>query len=112
MNPTKLKHFRELIQARISSLLDEIAVGHAATATVQLDQQMVGRLSRMDAIQQQAMAKAANQRREGEVQRLKAALLRIDEDEFGYCEDCGEDIEHKRLEISPTTTRCMPCLSG
>lgn len=112
MNPAQQQKFRELIQARISALRDEIAHGQSATATVQLDQQMVGRLSRMDAIQQQAMAKAANQRREAEVQRLKAALVRIGEDEFGYCEDCGEDIDMKRLQIAPTTTRCMSCVSG
>ena len=112
MTPQQQEQFRELIRARILALNEEIDGGKSATDTVQLDQQMVGRLSRMDAMQQQAMAVAANQRRSAEIQHLKATLLRIDDDEFGYCEDCGDDIAIERLEINPTTTRCMSCLSG
>ena len=112
MDKSQREHFGELIQTRIKALRTEIAASQSATATVQLDQQMVGRLSRMDAIQQQAMAVAANRRRLAEIQQLQAALARIDEGEFGYCEDCGDEIAPKRLEISPITTRCMSCASG
>lgn len=112
MNSEELKQFRDLIEERIAELTDELQSGQAATATVKLDQQMVGRLSRMDAIQQQAMALAAEQRRKAEIQGLKAALVRIDEDDFGYCEDCGDDIPADRLRISPTTPRCVSCAKG
>ncbi len=112
MESDELKQFRDLIEKRISELADELAAGHAATATVKLDQQMVGRLSRMDAIQQQAMAVAIEQRRKSEIQGLNAALVRVDEEEFGYCEDCGDDIPSDRLRINPTTPRCVSCAQG
>ena len=107
-----MKQFRDLFEERIFDLTDEIQSGHAATATVNLDQQMVGRLSRMDAIQQQAMALAAEQRRKAEIKGLKAALIRIDENEFGYCEDCGDEIPTNRLRINPTVPRCISCATG
>ena len=80
---------------------------------VALDQQMVGRLSRMDALQMQAMAKAQAARRQLETRRLKAALARIaDADEYGFCEDCGEDIALKRLQLDPAALKCISCASG
>ncbi|MFC3118290.1 TraR/DksA family transcriptional regulator [Jhaorihella thermophila] len=79
---------------------------------VQLDQQSVGRLSRMDALQNQAMAKAQQARRDLESRRLRAALARIDEGEFGWCEDCGEEIPIRRLELDPAATRCVSCAAG
>lgn len=112
MSPRIQMQFRKLITEKIQALLSEVAEGHSATAVVQLDQQLVGRLSRMDALQHQAMAVAANQRRSVEIQQLKLALQRIKDDEFGYCEDCGEDIAQERLKINPTTTRCISCASG
>ena len=69
-------------------------------------------LSRMDALQQQAMAKATQARRGQQRQRLLAALARLDEGEFGYCTDCGEDIPTKRLNLDPTARTCVNCAQG
>jgi len=80
--------------------------------TVALDQQSVGRLSRMDAMQQQQMANAEARRREQELLRVNAALMRMDyADEYGYCLSCGEDIPFKRLEIDPAAHLCVGCAS-
>lgn len=57
----------------------------------------MGRLSRMDALQVQAMAQAVERRRGQELGRIKATLGRIDDGEFGYCVTCGEQIAPKRL---------------
>jgi DnaK suppressor protein len=100
-------------EARIATRLGEIEAEEAATAAdrapVTLDQQSVGRLSRMDAMQVQAMAKAQSQRRAAERQRLAAALRRIEEGEFGYCIDCGEEIGRRRLELDPGHAKCVDC---
>lgn len=112
MNEETRKYFRDLIQARLAALDEEDAMGHDAQSVVTLDQQSVGRLSRMDALQSQAMAKGLQARRDAERVGLRAALDRLDEDEFGFCEDCGEDIAAKRLELNPTVTRCISCASG
>lgn len=81
-------------------------------APVILDQQSVGRLSRMDAMQRQAMAQETARRREAEIKRLRVALARLDDDEFGYCAECGEEIPLRRLEIDPGAATCVACASG
>src|SRR6056297_1714732 len=112
MNDEALARFRELIAERLAALDNEDARGEAGQATVELDQQAVGRLSRMDALQNQAMAKASHARRQGERRRLNAALARIEGDEYGFCEDCGEDIAEGRLELDPAAGKCIQCAKG
>ena len=79
---------------------------------VELDQTSVGRLSRMDAMQVQAMAVATERRRAEEAARVEVAILRIDEEEYGYCISCGEEIAAKRLAVDPTIPTCISCASG
>ena len=62
----------------------------------------------MDAIQQQSMDLAREERRRAQIVML-AALRRLDEDEFGYCLACGERISLQRLEIDPAVTLCVDC---
>src|SRR3546814_6684815 len=81
----------------------------ADRAPVALDQESVGRLSRIDAMQVQAMALAQQRRRQSERNAIDAALLRIDEDEFGYCLKCGDDIAEARLAQLPAITTCIDC---
>jgi len=82
-----------------------------SAAVVELDQSKVGRLSRMDAIQAQAMAKASVERREAMLRDIEAALKRIDDGSYGLCQDCNEVIDPRRLEIDPTVLRCIDCAS-
>lgn len=112
MEAQQISRFRELISQKLAELKDEILEAESGKKIVELDQQAIGRLSRMDALQQQAMAMALENRREVEILRLKQALVRIGEDEFGYCEDCGEDIPIKRIEVDLACTRCISCASG
>lgn len=102
-------HFRVLLEARRQALLQDGEGAAAAADTVELDQTRQGRLSRMDAMQQQAMAQATNQRRDGELRRIAAALKRIDDGDYGLCMVCDEPIAAGRLEVNPTATRCIRC---
>jgi DnaK suppressor protein len=103
------------IRDRLRKLRDELeavaATGDASAAVVELDQSKVGRLSRMDAMQAQAMAKASGQRREAMLRQIEGALTRIDNGEYGFCCDCEEPINPKRLEFDPTVLRCVDCAS-
>ena len=112
MNGSEITRFTALIHDRLTALETENRLGQDAQSVVELDQQSVGRLSRMDALQHQAMARAQQTRRDIQSTRLHAALARIKEGEFGYCEDCGEDIVRKRLELDPSVTKCISCASG
>lgn len=103
--------FRALLIKRREELLGTAEQADESASTVELDQTKVGRLSRMDALQSQAMSKATNQRRDLELKRIGAALRRIDEEEYGYCITCGEEIAPKRLQADPTASLCIDCAS-
>lgn len=108
-----VESFKARLLARRSELLDERERERADEEhdAVELDQARVGRLSRMDAMQSQAMNEAAERRRDNELRRIAAALHRIDEDGYGYCEHCGDSIAVKRLEIDPAAELCIRCAS-
>jgi DnaK suppressor protein len=76
---------------------------------VELDQTRVGRLSRMDALQNQAMARETERRRQQELLRIDAALQRLSDGSYGECLACGEPIARKRLDLDPSATLCIDC---
>ena len=111
MTNLDLDWFRQQLLARQSELEELRELSSGARAPVELDQSSVGRVSRIDAMQQQAMALATERNRERDLQRVKAAILRLDEGEFGFCITCGEDIAEKRLRLDPAVATCIDCAS-
>ncbi len=104
------------VEAMRRRLLDDRAAVLAASAAsadsrepVGLDQASVGRLSRMDAMQQQAMALATERRRASALARIDAALSRMDAGEYGWCARCGEAVAPARLALDPATPACLAC---
>ncbi len=104
-----LDSIRRALTGELAALAQSSAAGAEARRPVTLDQQSVGRLSRMDAMQVQAMAQASDARRRHRARRIEAALRRLDEDDFGYCASCGEEILAKRLAIDPALAHCVDC---
>ncbi len=104
-----LAALRQKLLARRQELLAEDAVSAESRAPVTLEQDNVGRLSRIDAMQLQAMALAQARRRKSERGAIDEALRRMDEGDYGYCRQCGEDIAPARLERSPSGTTCIEC---
>ena len=102
--------FKKALEDRLADLENLDSVTKDARAPVTLDQQSVGRLSRMDALQGQAMALATEQRRKTEAARIRAALDRIAAGDYGYCLKCDEPIPVKRLHLDPATPVCVDCL--
>jgi len=105
-NPTIV---RERLRAEREDLLHDADVTAEERGVVELDQTAVGRLSRMDALQNQAMQVETERRREIELKRIDAALARLDEGDYGICVSCGEDIQIKRLDMDPATPVCVDC---
>jgi DnaK suppressor protein len=93
-------------------LLKAQETGDQAEQTVELDQTRVGRLSRMDAMQAQAMSKETGRRRRQKLLEIESALRRIDGKDYGFCQDCGEEIAPARLEFDPTVLLCIDCASA
>ena len=102
--------YRFTIEAEIAELRALSDNSRQARAPVTLDQQSFGRLSRMDAMQQQSMDLAKEARRVKRLATLAAALKRMDANEFGYCLRCGEDIPPARLDVDPAVTLCVDCV--
>ena len=107
-----LAYFREKLLSLRKEILQIEQTGNEAAEVVELDQTRVGRLSRMDALQAQAISKESKRRREILMQRIDAALKRVHRDEFGFCLQCGESIHLKRLEFDPTTLLCIDCANS
>ena len=107
-----MDNYREILLAQKRTLLKAQETGDQAEQTVELDQTRVGRLSRMDAMQAQAMSKETGRRRRQKLLQIDAALRRIEGDDYGYCQDCGEDIAPARLEVDPTVLLCISCASA
>jgi len=107
-----LKKYKKLLIDLQTELVALSATGQAAAETVELDQTRMGRLSRMDAMQQQEMSKASNQRRDLKLQQITKALNRIEKSDYGYCQECDENINPKRLAFDPTCLYCIECASA
>ena len=106
----------DALRRRLEETLAELEAAEEATrdrrAPVELDQTSVGRLSRMDAMQMQAMAAAQSLRRIETIARTRAAIDRVRNGTYGECQRCGEEVEEKRLDLDPATPFCLACASG
>jgi len=101
------------IRARLIALRDEVeelsSLAKDNRKPVKLDQQSVGRLSRMDSLQVQAMDMAQEQVRRRQIVKINAALERVESGDYGYCVTCDEPIGEKRLGLDPAIPLCLNC---
>ena len=110
METDQLERFRRALIALKNDIEQLNTANRGAADTVALDQSMVGRLSRMDAMQAQQMAQETVRRRQLQLQKVQSALRRLDDGDYGCCFICGEDIGLARLDIDPASTRCIDCV--
>jgi len=93
------------LKSELEALLDTTNEG---TRPVDLDEP-IGRLSRMDAIQQQKMAQANRKRNAQRLQMVIAALAADPSDEYGWCKRCDEPVGYGRLKSRPEAPFCVSC---
>ena len=103
------KQAQKILLDEQKNLTDLRRQSKEARAPVVLDQQAVGRLSRMDALQKQNMELATEQRRQQRLHIIDAALKRIDAGDFGFCVICDEAISPQRLAFDPAVACCVTC---
>ena len=99
----------EALRTLEGELEEALMLGADAAKPVELDQQAVGRLSRMDAMQQQAMAQSNKRSAELRLKQVRAALSAIESGDYGYCQMCDEPIAHARLQARPESPFCLAC---
>jgi DnaK suppressor protein len=102
---------RQLKQKQ-TDLESQLEHSRQGTEPVTLDQQSVGRVSRMDAMQQQQMSLATREQAALLLKDISSALNRIDSHEYGYCLDCGEPVGFARLQAQPQALFCLACQSA
>ena len=102
-------YFRTALLERRKELLSIMESGKQGAATVELDQTRVGRLSRMDALQLQAMSQESMRRHELELGHIAKALARMDSGDYGFCTECDGEIAAGRLKIDPAGPLCVDC---
>jgi DnaK suppressor protein len=98
---------RDLVRLR-EELRLAVEAGREAARPVDLDQP-IGRLSRMDALQQQSMARASRAALVLRAQQVEGALRRHTEGELGVCVECGADVGFARLKARPEAPFCLGC---
>lgn len=109
MKDEDIRAFQQRLTARQLELVELSRISQSQRDAVELDQSSVGRVSRIDAIQNQEMALANARTRQAEHQRIAAALKRIEAGDYGYCIACGEDIAMRRLQSDPSLPTCIAC---
>ncbi len=109
MDEDRIERFRRQLLQQQQALLGLQETADEAAGTVELDQTSVGRLSRMDALQGQAMSRERDRRRQIELQKIVAALRRIEAGDYGDCVRCDEEIAIRRLELDPAAPLCIDC---
>lgn len=112
LDPSQLETLHRQLQDRERQLVEVLENVSERAQTVALDQQSTGRVSRGDALQQQAMALANENQYKRELQQVRAALRRMEEDDYGFCDECGDDIPYPRLSVKPEVSLCLSCQSA
>lgn len=111
MDKSKQQTFAANINQKIGEMRKNLAENDPVGEAVSPDS-AIGRLSRVDAMQQQEMRLALVRQSKNELARLENALNLIDAGKYGVCNGCGEDIPDERLEAVPDAQMCVPCLSA
>jgi DnaK suppressor protein len=104
-----IEGLRAELERQLARLEKSMSVTEESARPVQLDQQSVGRLSRMDSLQNQHMSRNLQEREQVRYAAIRGALKRIEEGTYGLCTGCGAEIEAGRLLVFPEAERCPEC---
>lgn len=111
LSNNQIETFRKSLLEKREIIMTAIEGETKSAETVELDQSTMGRLSRMDALQGQAMSKETKLRHEEDLRKISSALSKIESGDYGYCLKCDELISEARLEVDPAASLCISCAS-
>ena len=104
----QLEELRSELTEERARLAEVLKISKDGAKPVDLDEP-IGRLTRMDAIQQQQMTKANRAGYERKLRQIEAALEALAKDEYGFCRSCEEPVGYRRLKARPETPFCLEC---
>ena len=108
MDVDRLAYFRKRLEELEREIREDMDANSEDSGVVELDSS-IGRLSRMDALQNQQMALELKRRQENQLLRIENALKRLAKGQYGLCGKCKKPIEEDRLEVFPDTVSCVRC---
>ena len=108
MDADRINYFRSRLEDLALEIKEDLSISKDSAGIVELDTS-IGRLSRMDAMQNQQMALELRRRQENQLLRIQNALKRMDQGRYGICGKCKKPISDERLETSPDVVMCVRC---
>ena len=108
MDVDRLAYFRKRLEELEREIREDMDANPEDSVVVELDSS-IGRLSRMDALQNQQMALELKRRQENQLLRIENAFKRLAKGQYGLCGKCKKPIEENRLEVFPDTVTCVRC---
>ena len=108
MDVDRLAYFRKRMEELERDIREDMDSNPEDSGVVELDSS-IGRLSRMDALQNQQMALELKRRQENQLLRIENAFKRLAKGQYGLCGKCKKPIEEDRLEVFPDAVTCVRC---
>ena len=108
MDVDRLAYFRKRLEELEREIREDMDANPEDSGVVDLDSS-IGRLSRMDALQNQQMALELKRRQENQLLGIENAFKRLAKGQYGLCGKCKKPIEEDRLEVFPNTVTCVRC---
>ena len=109
LTESELTELRDELERQLGKLERSMTVTDEALKTVELDQSAVGRLSRIDSLQNQGLAKGLREREMVSLALIQEAMRRLDAGTYGLCTECGGEVGVGRLFVFPESATCEPC---
>lgn len=107
--PELIAELRTELEKQLARLERSMATTDEAARPVELDQQAVGRLSRMDSLQNQHMSRNLQEREQARYGAIRAALRRMEDGAYGICTQCEAELAPGRLLVVPEAEHCPAC---
>jgi len=108
MDVDRLAYFRKRLEELEREIREDMDANSEDSGVVELDSS-IGRLYRMDALQNQQMALELKRRQENQLLRIENAFKRLAKGQYGLCGKCKKPIEEDRMEVFPDTVTCVRC---
>lgn len=109
LTPSQLRELRGELDRVLARLERSMKVTDEAARPVELDQSAVGRLSRMDSLQNQGLTRNLQDRERARLAMLRQAYDRLEDGSYGRCVECRQSIPFERLMVFPETPVCARC---
>ena len=111
LSEAQLAELSDELHRQLERLKKSMKITDEALRTVELDQTAVGRLSRIDSLQNQALSAGLREREAARLGQIVTALQRMSTGVYGACTLCGADIPFERLFVFPEASDCASCVA-